>query len=87
MNFKDKNDEFWKNVNNIPPYMVKILKYYKYWEERDVNYHQLSGVREGTVVTAILVGIIARFLKRKIGFIEEKYIVINNVDIEVSMNN
>lgn len=30
-------------------------------------YHRLAGVREGTVVAAVLVGMIARFLNRKIG--------------------
>jgi uncharacterized protein len=32
--------------------------------------HKLAGVREGTVVASLLVGIIARFLKRKLGFVE-----------------
>lgn len=35
-----------------------------------VLYHRLAGVREGTIIAAILVGMIARFLKRKIGFLE-----------------
>lgn len=37
-----------------------------------VLYHELAGVREGTVIAAMLVGMIARFLKRKIGFLEEQ---------------
>lgn len=36
-----------------------------------VMYHTISGVREGTIVAAILVGFIARLLKKKIGFIEK----------------
>lgn len=36
-----------------------------------VLYHKLAGVREGTIIAAMLVGMIARFLKRKIGFLEE----------------
>lgn len=36
-----------------------------------ILYHKLAGVREGTIVAAILVGMIARFFKRKIGFIEK----------------
>lgn len=35
-----------------------------------VIFHKLAGVREGTVIAALLVGMIARFLKRKLGFIE-----------------
>ena len=37
-----------------------------------ILYHEIKGVREGTVVAAVLVGMIARFLKRKFGFIEGK---------------
>lgn len=37
-----------------------------------VLYHELAGVREGTVIAAMLVGMIACFLKRKIGFLEER---------------
>lgn len=33
-------------------------------------FHKLAGVREGTIIAALLVGMIARFLKRKLGFIE-----------------
>lgn len=40
-----------------------------------ILYHKLAGVREGTVVAAVLVGMIARMFKRKLGFLEEKYIV------------
>lgn len=35
-----------------------------------IYFHKLAGVREGTVIAAVLVGMTARFLKRKIGFIE-----------------
>lgn len=35
-----------------------------------VTFHKLAGVREGTVIAALLVGMIARFLKRKLAFIE-----------------
>jgi len=35
-----------------------------------VIFHKLSGVREGTVIAALLVGMIARFIKRKTGFVE-----------------
>lgn len=37
-----------------------------------VLYHKLAGVREGTIIAALLVGMIARFLKRKIGFLEKR---------------
>ena len=33
-------------------------------------YHSLAGVREGTVIAAVLVGVIARLLKRRLGFVE-----------------
>lgn len=33
-------------------------------------FHKLEGVREGTIIAALLVGLIARFLKRKLGFVE-----------------
>ncbi|MDD3393079.1 MAG: cytidylate kinase family protein [Anaerotignum sp.] len=33
-------------------------------------FHKLAGVREGTIIAALLVGMIARFLKRKLGFVE-----------------
>ena len=36
-----------------------------------VIFHKLAGVREGTVIAALLVGMIARFLKRKFGFVEK----------------
>lgn len=36
-----------------------------------ILFHRLAGVREGTVIAAILVGFIARFLKKKIGFVEK----------------
>ena len=36
-----------------------------------VLFHKLAGVREGTIITALLVGLIARFLKRKLVFVEE----------------
>lgn len=39
-----------------------------------VLYHKLAGVGEGTVIAAVLVGMIARFLKRNVGFIEEKWL-------------
>jgi Predicted membrane protein len=35
-----------------------------------ILFHKLAGVREGTIVAALLVGMIARFLKRKLGFVE-----------------
>lgn len=35
-----------------------------------IIFHKLAGVREGTIVAALLVGMIARFLKRKLGFVE-----------------
>lgn len=33
-------------------------------------FHKLAGVREGTIIAALLVGMIARLLKRKFGFLE-----------------
>lgn len=33
-------------------------------------FHSLNGVREGTIISAILVGTIARLFKSKIGFLE-----------------
>ena len=38
-------------------------------------FHQLAGVREGTVIAAVLVGMTARFLKRKLIFLEERYLM------------
>ena len=38
-------------------------------------FHQLAGVREGTVIAAVLVGMTARFLKRKLIFLEESYLM------------
>lgn len=35
-----------------------------------VLFHKLAGVREGTIIAALIVGMIARFLKRKLEFIE-----------------
>lgn len=52
-----------------------------------ILYHKLAGVREGTVVAAILVGMIARIFKRKLGFVEDKWIKENtdeNDDMEMS---
>ena len=39
-----------------------------------ILFHHLAGVREGTLISAILVGMIARTLKKKIGFIE-RYLI------------
>jgi len=36
-----------------------------------VIFHKIAGVREGTVIAALLVGMIARYLKRKLGFVED----------------
>jgi uncharacterized membrane protein YczE len=36
-----------------------------------VLFHKLAGVREGTIIAALLVGMIARFLKRKLIFVED----------------
>ena len=36
-----------------------------------ILFHQIAGVREGSVIAALLVGTIARFLKQRIGFIEK----------------
>lgn len=38
-------------------------------------FHKLAGVREGTVIAAVLVGMTARFLKRKLTFLEERYLM------------
>ncbi len=46
-----------------------------------VLFHKLAGVREGTVIAALLVGMIARFLKRKFVFIEN--FLIGNVNLAV----
>lgn len=35
-----------------------------------IIFHKLAGVREGTIIAALLVGLIARFLKRKLGFVD-----------------
>lgn len=43
-----------------------------------ILFHKTAGVREGTVVAAVLVGMIARFLKRKLDFVEEKWIIDNH---------
>lgn len=56
-----------------------------------VIFHKLAGVREGTVIAALLVGMIARFLKRKLGFIEnvllENARVTEEKEIEEDRNN
>lgn len=36
-----------------------------------VLFHQLEGVREGTIVAAFIVGIIARVFIKKLGFLEQ----------------
>jgi len=36
-----------------------------------ILFHKLEGVREGTIIAALLVGLIARYLKRKLRFIED----------------
>jgi uncharacterized membrane protein YczE len=45
-----------------------------------VIFHKIIGVREGTVIAALLVGIIARFLKIKLGFVEK--FLIENVSVK-----
>ncbi|MDO5519035.1 MAG: cytidylate kinase family protein [bacterium] len=35
-----------------------------------IMFHELKGVREGTVIAALLVGMVARFLSRKLAFLE-----------------
>ncbi len=48
-----------------------------------ILFHRVAGVREGTVIAAILVGFIARFLKKRIGFVEKYLItspIIENAD-------
>lgn len=35
-----------------------------------ILFHKFEGVREGTIIAALLVGLIARFLKRKLRFVE-----------------
>ena len=48
----------------------------------------LAGVREGTIIAALLVGFIARFIGRKLSFLPEKiYKVSNNVEIEKENSN
>lgn len=60
-----------------------------------ILFHRLAGVREGTIIAALLVGMIARFLKRKLVFVqeylvkdtkvkEESYRNTNNVIITIS---
>lgn len=46
-----------------------------------VIYQRLAGVREGTIIAAVLVGMIARVFKKKIGFIE-KYLRTDNTEGE-----
>ena len=36
---------------------------------------RLNGVREGTVIAALLVGYIARALGKKLAFVKEKYLI------------
>ncbi|MDD3185378.1 MAG: cytidylate kinase family protein [Anaerostipes sp.] len=40
-----------------------------------ILYHKLAGVREGTIFAAVVVGMIARYLKRKIGWVEDKLLI------------
>lgn len=51
-----------------------------------ILYHKLAGVREGTVIAAILVGMIARTLKRKIGFIEKYLCSANGMKVQSTSN-
>lgn len=43
-----------------------------------VLFQKLAGVREGTIIASMLVGLIARFLNRKIKFVEEFLIMNSN---------
>ncbi|MFA9465267.1 MAG: DUF6198 family protein [Velocimicrobium sp.] len=45
-----------------------------------VLFHKFAGVREGTVIAALLVGMIARFLKRKLVFVQE--FLVNDVKVK-----
>ncbi|WP_027399006.1 cytidylate kinase family protein [Anaerovorax odorimutans] len=44
-----------------------------------ILFHKFAGVREGTVISALLVGMIARFLKRKLSFVESFIIGNDNI--------
>lgn len=46
-------------------------------------FHKLAGVREGTVIAAVLVGMTARFLKRKLIFLEERYLMASDATAKV----
>lgn len=43
-----------------------------------VLFNEIAGVREGTIIAAVLVGMIARWFKRNLGFVEDKWIKDNN---------
>jgi uncharacterized membrane protein YczE len=47
-------------------------------------FHRFAGVREGTIIAAVLVGMIARYLKRKLGFVD-KFLLENAVIEEEEM--
>jgi Predicted membrane protein len=51
-----------------------------------VLFHKLAGVREGTIIAALLVGLIARFLKRKLVFVEVFLLKDASVEKEVQEN-
>lgn len=44
-----------------------------------VMFHEIKGVREGTVVAALIVGLIAKFLSKKLSFIEQMLIDKNSI--------
>lgn len=45
-----------------------------------ILFHKLNGVREGTIISAICVGFIAKFFKYKFGFLD-KYLIMSNTKL------
>ncbi|MCC8069835.1 MAG: DUF6198 family protein [Ruminococcus sp.] len=48
-----------------------------------IMFHRLNGVREGTIISAMLVGFIAKMFKSKIGFLEDIFFI-NNKRVNVT---
>ena len=44
-----------------------------------ILYHRLAGVREGTLISAILIGVVAKNMKKKVGHIPERFFVSDSI--------
>ena len=48
-----------------------------------ILFRELQGVREGTVIAAVVVGMAVRFYKKNFGGIEKRYIVWYYIDYDI----